>query len=190
MSRRRRPLTPEEARARMNQSDLDSLRGWKGAQNDLVRFKINCVVCGGGNEALVQRFNMPHIQGAKHLCEGCQEKGWAWMGTLQADVSDGPQGTIVEPGDMSTLEKHAIEGSKRQRNEFDNDAQKDLDNKLFRDQRTMKSRHQNPIHMFKPIRNFEDDVLMLHLRRCKHPSDIDEAASWDLWIDKKKNRRR
>ena len=57
---------------------------------------------------------------------------------------------------------------------------------LFGSRKKVQTTNQNPTAAYKPIREFEDDTLLLHLSKCKHPRDIDEGKTWELWIDKKR----
>jgi len=166
--RRKKPLSVQEARAKMEEEDLKIMQGWKGSQNDTVAYKVQCVVCGAPNQAVVPRLSFD--SDAKYLCFDCQDKGWAWMGNLHG------QGTIIEAKEISTVEEEAkVDGDYKKANDI-----------LFKSKDKMQSTRQNPVVEYKPIRKFKDDTLMLRLDKCKYPKDFDEYKSWVLWCDKNK----
>jgi len=179
MAKRKRYTVQEmRAMAAQNQNDFDMVAKWKGSQSDVVEQNINCLVCGAPNIMIIHRHNMVNVMGAKYLCEDCTGFGWAWMGNLCAeDPEEARQrGTVIEEGrSISTLEENAKAGGDRL----------EANGMLFGSRKKIQSSNQNPTAAYKPIRNFDDDTLLLHLSKCKHPRDIDEGKSWELWIEKK-----
>ena len=178
MAKRRRKLTVEEMRAMADPKDYEMMSKWKGSTSDIIEQNVNCIVCGQPNVMVVLRTNVPFVVGAKYLCFDCTDAGWAWMGNLCAeDPAEAQQrGTVIESSDVSTLEKNAKKGGDYL----------EANGMLFGSRKKVQTTNQNPTAAYKPIREFEDDTLLLHLSKCKHPRDIDEGKTWELWIDKKR----
>lgn len=161
-------MTAREARALLSQEDLQAVGKWSGSQSDVIKYEVNCVVCGAPNTAVVQRINFYIVEDAKYLCFDCQDYGWAWMDSLLG------QGTVTEHGPTSSVEYNARPGGDSTL----------VNRALFGSIPRMQHSTQNPVVEYKPIRKFTDDTLMLKLSRCKRPRDIDEGNSWFLWADK------